>query len=325
MINTDYTDKKIRLDRFIFCVLGAWCLVLCACGCSAKPYHAQTRLIMGTVVEITAQDKKAIDAAFTEIERIDALMSNYRPNSEISQLNANGQAKVSHDTLYVIKMAKYFHKLSGGAFDITVGPLVKLWNIKENMQKEARQIKIPSQERINSALSYVSSNFIEIDEKNSIIRLRKKGVSLDLGAIAKGYAVDRAVAILKHYGVKSALVNAGGQIYCLGRKGFLPWGVGLQDPRKPGGLLGTFKLTNRAVSTSGDYEQYFIYNNKHYTHIIDPRNGYPADNSICSVSVFADGGLTADALSTVIFVLGEEKGRKLAAKFKHVEVRIITR
>ncbi|MDP1853177.1 MAG: FAD:protein FMN transferase [Candidatus Omnitrophota bacterium] len=294
-------------------------------GCAVKPYHSQTRLIMGTVMEIVAQDEKAIEAAFKEIEHIDDLMSNYKPESEISRLNKDGQVKASPETLAVVKASKKLFRFSEGAFDITVGPLIKLWNVKGNMQKDASLIRIPGEGKIKEALSCVGTNFIDIDEKNSIIRLKKKSVILDLGAIAAGYAVDRAIAVLKQNGVRNALVNAGGEIYCLGKKGFSYWKVGLQNPRKKDGVADIVKLRNRAVATSGDYEQFFVYENKRYAHIIDPRTGYPVDNGIISVSVFADDCTTADALGTAIFVLGKEKGEQLAKRFKNVEVKIITK
>lgn len=295
------------------------------CGCSVRPYHSDTRLIMGTVFDIIAQDEEAIKKAFREIERIDSLMSDYKPDSEISRLNRDGRVKASPETIVVFRAAKKIYNLSGGAFDVTVGPLVKLWNIKANMAKDASLVKLPTEEKIKQALSCVSSDFIEIDEKNRIIKLKKRGVSVDLGAIARGYAVDRAIKTLKKCGVRNALVNAGGETYCLGAKGFLaPWRVGIKAPRNDN-TANIFTLKNKAVSTSGGYEQFFVYNNKRYARIIDPRTGHPVDNGVISVTVVTDNGLTADALSTAIFVLGKEKGGQFARRFKNVRVRIITR
>lgn len=313
------------MKRIFYFLFFIFCFLFFIYGCNFRPYHSQTRLIMGTVMEIVAQDEKAIDAAFKEIEHIDDLMSSYKPESEISRLNKDGQVKASPETLAVVKASKKLYRLSDGAFDITVGPLVKLWNVKGNMQKDASLIRIPGEGKIKEALSYVGTNFIDMDEKNSIIRLKKKGVVLDLGSIAAGYAVDRAIAVLKRNGVRNALVNAGGEIYCLGTKGLSYWKIGLQNPRKKEGATDIVKLRNRAVATSGDDEQFFVYENKRYAHIIDPRTGYPVDNGIISVSVFANDCTTADALGTAIFVLGKEEGGQLAKRFSNVEVRIITK
>ncbi|HDZ76472.1 MAG TPA: FAD:protein FMN transferase [Candidatus Omnitrophica bacterium] len=306
----------------IVCVLF---LTFTIFGCIHKPYYTETRLIMGTVVEITAQDKDAINAAFFEIERIDALMSSYDPDSEVSRLNKKRELKVSYELLNLIIAARNFYDITGGAFDITIGPLVRLWNIKEYMQMEPERIKIPTQAQIEKVLSYTGINFIEIDEKDSIIRLTDKRTRLDLGGIAKGYAVDRAIEILRQSGLKSALVNAGGEIYCLGKKAGRQWTIGLENPQKTDAFPEVFRLKNRAVATSGNYEQFFIYRNKRYSHIIDPRTGYPADNNISSVSVFAGDCLTADVLATAIFVLGEVRGAQLINKFEGVELKIITR
>jgi thiamine biosynthesis lipoprotein len=316
---------QMQIKRyFLYLLAFIYCFFLTlSSGCSTKPYQRKMRLIMGTVIEIVAQDEQAIDKAFSEIERIDNLMSTYNPDSEISRLNRKKKLKVSDEVLELIKKAKYFYEISDGAFDITVGPLVKLWNIKENMQREQGDIRIPKEQEIKKALSYVGSKFIEIDEQNKIIKLKKKKVVLDLGAIAKGYAVDKAVEVLKKEGVKSALINAGGDIYCLGKKGRNYWVIGLKNPREMNSISEAFKLKDRAVATSGDYEQFFIYKNKRFSHIIDPRTGYPVDNSISSVTVFANDCLTADALATAIFVLGEEEGRKMAKNFKDIEIKII--
>ncbi|PIQ88787.1 MAG: thiamine biosynthesis protein ApbE [Candidatus Omnitrophica bacterium CG11_big_fil_rev_8_21_14_0_20_42_13] len=325
MSNTNYFSNKHGLSRFLLLVTGCCLLVTGLSACSSKPYFTQTRLIMGTVVEITATDKSAIEKAFSEIERIDALMSIYNPNSEISRLNKQHELKVSPDTLYVLEKAKYFYEKTEGAFDITVGPLVKLWNIKENMYKDADRIRVPAKDKIDKMLSYIGSNFIDIDAEKSIIKLQGNNLVLDLGGIAKGYAVDKAVEELKRCGVTSALVNAGGDLYCLGKKGWSYWTIGLQDPYKRNEISRKFALKNRAVATSGNYEQFFIYQNKRYSHIIDPRTGYPVDNNICSVSVFAGDCLTADVLATAIYVLGEEQGGELAKQFNDVEIKIMAR
>ncbi|MFQ5681543.1 MAG: FAD:protein FMN transferase [Candidatus Omnitrophota bacterium] len=305
---------SVFVSLSIFLVLG--------CGQVPRYYH-RTREIMGTLVTITCPDPQAIDKAFAEIERVDALLSSYKPQSEISRLNAAGRLKACPETMFVVRQARRLYEMSQGAFDITVGQLARLWNIKEKMFLPPGQIAIPSPREIEKVLSRVGMNFVELKKKTGIIILTSPGLRLDLGGIAKGYAVDRAVAVLREAGVSSALIDAGGDIYCLGKKGKRPWSVGLRRPRHNGSVSKVFSLVDRAVATSGDYEQFFLYKGKRYTHIIDPRTGYPVDNGIRSVTVFANDCLTADGLATAIFVLGEKKGRALAAKFEGVEVEII--
>jgi thiamine biosynthesis lipoprotein len=155
-----------------------------------------------------------------------------------------------------------------------------------------------------------------------MVELKIPGMKLDLGAIAKGYAVDCAIKRLKGQGIKSCLISAGGQIYCLGTNSGKPWRVAVKDPRNPG-LLEKLELKDAAVATSGDYAQYFIKDNKRYSHIMNPKTGCPSESGVASVTVIAPDGLTADALSTAIFVLGKEKGQALANRFPGVKVKII--
>jgi thiamine biosynthesis lipoprotein len=179
----------------------------------------------------------------------------------------------------------------------------------------------PSKTKINNALKLVGSDKIILHQSSFVIQFITPGMKIDLGAIAKGYAIDCAVKKVKAYGVKDFLINAGGQIYCSGERFGKPWVVAIKNPRA-NELTSYLELKNKAVSTSGDYEQYFLENNKRYTHIIDPKTGYPAESSIASVTVIAGEGLTTDALSTSIFVLGKEKGGLMAQKLE-AEVKII--
>ena len=156
-----------------------------------------------------------------------------------------------------------------------------------------------------------------------MVKFKVLGAKIDLGAIAKGFAVDCAIRKLKEQGISSCLINAGGDIYCLGDKSGKPWKVALQNPRQSG-LLDHLKLKDRAVATSGDYQQFFIKGSKRYSHILDPRTGYPADRGVISSTVVAPDCLTADALATAIFVIGKDKGSLLAQKFKDVELIVIT-
>lgn len=287
-------------------------------GCQQKPYYKETQFLMGTVVEIVAQDKQAFDLAFAEIKRIEKLLNKFDRQSEISLLNKQGSLKVSPDTFFVIKRSKEFSQLTDGAFDITVAPLVDLW--KESINKK----RLPAQDKIRASKTRVGFQNLLLDEKNLTVKFTKMGMEIDLGGIAKGYAVDCAIRKLKNSGIKSCLISAGGHIYALGKKGNVAWRVGIQHPRKTQKMAGYLNIANQAVATSGDYQQYFLDKGRRYSHIIEPQTGYPVNNGIVSVTVVADDCLTADALSTSIFVLGQEKGLELAQRFKNVGVRIIT-
>ena len=300
-------------------VLGVGCILgfMFISGCDDSPrLYKESRVMMGTFVEVLSPDKKAAGVVFGEIKRIEDLLSKYNKDSEISRLNSAGQLKVSRETYYIITRSREFWLLSNGAFDITVGPLVELWGFKD------KKYYLPSKSEIAQALKKVGTDKIILNPADNLVKFAVPGMQIDLGAIAKGYAVGCAVSKLRENAIKSCLINAGGQIYCLGLKSGKPWVVAIADPGK-NGISGKLRLTNKAVSTSGDYEQFFIKDGIRYGHIFDPRTGMPVDSGLASVTVVADDSLLTDALTTAIFVLGEEKGRALAEKFPGVEVKII--
>jgi thiamine biosynthesis lipoprotein len=185
-----------------------------------------------------------------------------------------------------------------------------------------KKFRLPKDDEIKKTINLVGSDKIILQEENNVVEFKNLGMKIDLGAIAKGYAIDSAINKLKINGVKSCLINAGGDLFCLGDKLGKPWNIAIQNPRLPS-FLGYLKLKDRAVATSGDYEQYFIQDNRRYAHILNPKSGYPADSGVVSVTVLASDCLTADALATAIFVLGKIKGEELAKKILGVEVKII--
>ena len=316
--------KGYREKSYI--LLFAVCYLLFAVsGCSFRPYHKETRLMMGTFVEITCQDKAAINGAFEEIRKIEKLANKFDPISEISRLNKDGQVKASVDFIFLIKESLKYYGLTNGAFDITVSPLVDIWKqkIKEAEEKKSAFL-LPDKNEIKDKLRLTGSDKIIINDAEQLIKFAQAGMSIDLGGIAKGYAVDKAVKRLKAQGINSALVNAGGNIYSLGRKGKRKWRIAIRNPRNPQKLIFYLDLENQAVATSGDYEQYFISGGKRYSHIINPKTGEPVDNGIVSVTIIAPDATTADALSTCVFVLGKEEGMNLIKKINHVEAKIIT-
>lgn len=278
--------------------------------------YNDNRIMLGTFVEVTSNSPRAAQIVFNEIQRIENLFSKYKAESEISRLNQAGKLKVSPDTCYILKKAKEFSLASNGAFDITVGPLIDAWGFSN------KQYTVPTRQVIQDTLKKVGSDKIILNSGDCMVKFGLSGMKIDLGAIAKGYAVDCAVKKLKENKITSCLINAGGQIYALGDKSGKPWRVAIKNPRQSG-VSGYLEIKDKAVATSGDYEQYFFKDKKRYSHILNPKTGHPAESGIISVTVLAKDGLTADALSTAIFVLGREKGEALAKQFPETEIKII--
>jgi thiamine biosynthesis lipoprotein len=286
----------------------------------------QSRILMGTSVEITVSQvdpktaEKAVEAAFQEVERINRLMSHYRPDSEVSQVSRHAgekEVRVSAETLEVIERALYFSRLSGGAFDITIGPVFRLWNFREG--------KIPDGEKLRENLKRVDYRRIRVDRSRSTVYLDDPRMELDLGAIAKGYAVDRAGEVLKKRGVENFLVNAGGDLRVAGRKEKeIPWTIGIQHPRLPSDLIVKVQSKNAGIATSGDYEKYFLKDGERYHHILVPSSGLPA-RECQSVTILAPTAMEADALATTVFVLGPGKGFALIEEMPNVHALIVDR
>lgn len=297
---------------------------LCAAE-AGEGIFKKSKTLMGTEMEITvvsADEKKAytaIEAAFAEIRRIEELMSTYIPESQLSKINsAAGKkaVKVDEELIRLIKRATEYSEMTEGGFNIAVGPLIKLWKVTEGGN-------IPSNDEIRKAKELINYKDIAVDEKKSTVYLRKKGMRIDLGGIAKGYASDRAEIVLKNNGIVSGIVAVAGDINAFGKKvdGNM-WRIGIQHPRKKDAFLGIIELEDEAVSTSGDYERFFIKDGKRYHHIIDPKTGEPA-GKCQSVAIVAKEATATDALSTGIFVMGPEKGMELIERLPDVEGIII--
>ncbi|MEM2865830.1 MAG: FAD:protein FMN transferase [Candidatus Hadarchaeales archaeon] len=264
-------------------------------------------LAMDTFVEIqvvdenTAKAKEAVRAAYREIKRVEGLMSAEDKRAEIYLLNHGGTSwvELSEETLFLLRSSLDYSELSGGAFDITVKPLVDLW-MKEVKEKG----KLPSGERLSEVLARVGWEKLEVE--NGRARFSQEGMGVTLGGIAKGYAVDRACQVLREAGVGAGLVNVGGEIRGFGKV----WTIGVQHPRKEEVML-VLELENFSIATSGDYRRFFLLGSQRVHHILDPRTGKPAGECM-SVTVIASNCTDADALSTTLFVLGPEKGKELA-------------
>ena len=262
----------------------------------------------------------AMDAAFREMQRIESVFSKFDENSAVSKINRLAgleKVAVSEEVFKLTERAVYYSRISDGAFDITVAPLMDIWGFVR------RHKAIPDKEAIDNALRSVGYKDIELDSKESSIRFLNKGTKIDFGGIAKGYAVDRAKDVLVSHGIKDGLINLGGNMFALGNAhGKKSWKIGVQDPRNKGKLLKSFELNDRAISTSGNYERFFEIGGKRYSHIINPVTGEPCQG-IISVTVVADSAEKADALSTAIFVMGEKNGLTLAKSIKDIKVLIL--
>ena len=278
----------------------------------------RSKFLLGAIVEIQIRDsdnhkaEEVISEAFNEVQRIDKLLSIYDSESPICKINNSRDSiiNVDEEVFDLMQKCDLFWKLCSGSFDISIGSVSSTWGFDKGNPA------IPSHEEIIKALKNSGWEDVGFPDKNKL--KKHKGVKFDFGAVAAGYAADKAIEVIAKSGITDALVNTGGEIRGIGDD----WTIGIQHPRIGGQILEKLKLHGKAVSTSGDYQQYFEENGKRYNHIMNPKDGYPAPDCQ-SVTVIADNTLTADALSTGIFVLGPVKGLELAESLKDVEAYIV--
>lgn len=290
-----------------------------------RPEPFKTGLVLGTACSISLfeEGKSSIyHDIFTRLNEIENLMSVNIPSSDVSRINAAAgieKVQVHEDVFNVIERALFFAELSGGAFDPSIGPIVSLWGISGDNPR------VPSHAEIEEALQFINWRNIELNASSKSVFLKYKGMALDLGAIAKGYAADEAAVIIKNAGIKRALVDLGGNILAAGeKKGRNPWKVGIQNPNDSrGASIGFMHVTDKSVVTSGVYERNFEQNAVLYHHIFSPFSGYPSKNSLLSVTIIASPSIDADALSTAVFVLGYEKGKILIDSLPETEAVFI--
>jgi len=279
---------------------------------------------MNTIISFRIHGEKAEQAlkrVKAELSQMENKLSRFVQDSEVSKINRSaGKAfvAISSETWEILSSAIRLAEISEGLFDITVSPLVDLWDYKHS-------ICVPEENKIRSTLVFVNFRDLLLNSKEKTAGLRKEGQSIDLGGIGKGYASDHCIKILQDNGISSAFINIGGNVSTLGNKpDGSPWNVGVRHPRQENGLLGAVKVTGKAVVTSGDYERCFIDldgNRQH--HILNPVTGYPADSGLISVSVIYDSAIIGDALSTAIFAGGIEKGLEYLAHFPGAEVILV--
>lgn len=317
--------KKITA---ISCML-ILCISLLAGCADPKPTEPQskTNFFLGTVVTITLYDnasEEVFEQVFERIRDIENKMSINIEQSEVMKINESSGMNfvaVSEDTFHVIKKGIYYSELSQGKFDISIGPIVKLWNIGS---KDAR---VPSVEEIAAKLKLVNYKNILLNETEKKIMLKEKGMIIDLGAIAKGFVADEVRTVLQENGVEHAIINLGGNIFALGNKpDGQPWTVGIQNPFEPTGTpLGAIQVMDQSVVTSGIYERFLEENGKKYHHILSTATGYPVENNLVGVSIITDKSIDGDGLSTTIFSLGLTEGMNLVEKLDGIDALFITR
>ncbi len=300
-------NKKLLLGTLAVVLLAAVFLPVVQ-----SRQQSRTEFMMDTYVTITAprSAKQTVDACFAEIARLEGLLSAYRTDSEISRVNEEGYdhpVAVSDEVFALLKKAQILSAATDGTFDITVKPLIDLWDMRSGRNA------VPSDDAIAAVLPSVGYEKLVLDEETKTVQFTVPGMGIELGAIAKGYAGDRVRDILKSAGVNGAIVDLGGNIVTTARKNGKPWRIGLQDPDQPrGSYFTTVESAGESVVTSGPYERYFEKDGKSYHHILDPRTGWPADTGLKSVTVISEDGTLADALSTALFVMGPDAGLAFA-------------
>ncbi|NLJ77734.1 MAG: FAD:protein FMN transferase [Tissierellia bacterium] len=316
----------MRIRRIVFSMI-IFIMILSLFGCrgeiDTRPL-SKTEFLMDTVIHLRIYDNKdesALEAAIDRLKEIEDRMSSHIETSDVGKINRNAgirPTEVHDDVYYVIEWAKYFAEISGGAYEPTIGPLVDLWNIMGKGKGERQSI--PDQDEIEKNMELVDYNDLQLLDDNRVY-LKRQGMKLDLGGIAKGYAADEVKRILNEHGINSAIVDLGGNIYVLGNKAKgEPWRIGVQDPfDTTGKYIGILKVKEKSVVTSGDYERYFTHKGRRYHHIIDAKTGYPSDNELAGVSIVSDKSIDGDALSTALFVLGTEDGTELLNQLDNVQ------
>ncbi len=280
----------------------------------------RSRIGMGTVITHKIYGmlaEQALLAAERETARLEGMLSRFLPQSDISKINASSglsSVKVSCETFEVLTKATQFSRICDGHFDVTIGPLVELWSVGKKASEP------PSASGIRKALSLVDYGSLGIDPAQRMVSLAKKGQSIDLGGIAKGFAADRVLMAMRKFGIQSAFTDFGGNVATIGAKpDGSPWRVGIRHPRRENELIGAISVIGKSVVTSGDDQRFFIGRDKRrYHHILDPKTGYPADAGLISATVVSDCSMDADALSTILFVLGMEKGLCMLRSFPGV-------
>ena len=317
-----------------FAAAGVLIAASISCRATSSGASGQTRVVervgvaMGSELHLSAWStdeaatRTAFEAVFAEFERLEALMSTWRPASDVVRINgaAGVQAvAVSSEVRDVLRQARQISEWTEGTFDVTFGALTDIWKFDHDQDNS-----IPAAEAIRARLPLIDYRQVEIDDRAGTVFLRRKGMKIHLGGIGKGYAVDRAVSILRRAGLHNFMIQAGGDLYAGGQKDGRPWRLGINDPRgREGDSFATVDVSDSTFSTSGDYARFFMKDGVRYHHILDPSTGQPA--RLCrSVTIASENPVLADAIAKGVFILGPEKGMALVERIPKLEAVIVT-
>ena len=305
-------------------IAGLLCAALLVAPARAAWLSRTIDGIMGTRIAVELWDDDAahgetsIDAVIAEMNRIDAAMSTYKPDSELSRLNARAAQRpvvVSAELFGLLTTSMEYSRLTGGAFDVTYASVGFMYDFR------ARQR--PTEQQIKKALPEVNYKHVRLNPARRSVRYQRAGMRIDLGGIAKGYAVDRGIEILKQRGIQHALVSAGGDSRIMGDRFGKPWVIGIRHPDRKDEFVTRLPLVDTAISTSGDYERYFDEGGVRYHHIIDPRTGHSA-SLVRSATVLADTAIRTDGLSKTAFVLGADAAIKIYEALGDIDAVLVT-
>ncbi|MCI6664700.1 MAG: FAD:protein FMN transferase [Lachnospiraceae bacterium] len=314
-----------KLNSIIKITLFVLCLLLVT-GCAKyKSPVSKSGVYFDTLISVTLYEKnssKLIDECFLLAEKYENLFSKTKEGSDVYKVNHSNSkwVKLDSETYSLIKRSLYYEDLSGGRFSVMCGALTELWDInaKSDAINNGKSISLPTSAKISSARSLCGKDTIELDDSTESIRITVNGAKLDLGAVAKGYIADKIKEFLISNGVTSGIIELGGNVLLIGENPLKEdrfYNIGISAPfsddKEPTDIITSVKEKDTSIVTSGNYQRYFEYDGKIYHHIIDITTGYPVDNALNSVSVITKSSLDADALSTVLFLLGKEKGVKL--------------
>ncbi|WP_291559668.1 MULTISPECIES: FAD:protein FMN transferase [unclassified Clostridium] len=320
--------KKFKLYVLSLLILSITILSGCSSSnSSTKEPISHTEVVMGTVCTIQIFDSKdtsILDKAFDRLKDLENKVSINKEGTELDKVNEMSGKEatvVGKDTFTIVESGLYYSKISNGNFDITIGPIVKLWGIG------SENARVPNEKEIIEKKSLINYNDVILDSEKNSIFLKNPNMIIDLGGIAKGYAADEMKNLLVDNGVKSAMINLGGNLYILGNKpNGKQWKIGIQDPN--GGstdTVGNILVNDKSIVTSGTYERFLEVDGKVYHHILDPKTGYPYESDLLSATIISDKSMDGDGLSTYAFALGREKGLEFINSLEDIEAIFITK
>ncbi|HCQ89851.1 MAG TPA: thiamine biosynthesis protein ApbE [Clostridium sp.] len=320
--------KKFKLYVLSLLILSITILSGCSSSnSSTKEPISHTEVVMGTVCTIQIFDSKdtsIFDKAFDRLKDLENKVSINKEGTELDKVNEMSGKEatvVGKDTFTIVESGLYYSKISNGNFDITIGPIVKLWGIG------SENARVPNEKEIIEKKSLINYNDVILDSEKNSIFLKNPNMIIDLGGIAKGYAADEMKNLLVDNGVKSAMINLGGNLYILGNKpNGKQWKIGIQDPN--GGstdTVGNILVNDKSIVTSGTYERFLEVDGKVYHHILDPKTGYPYESDLLSATIISDKSMDGDGLSTYAFALGREKGLEFINSLEDIEAIFITK